>query len=341
MKNNCSIKKSVLRYEAVHYSDDNLFIAHKADKITYIKDGEKSVITMPDQVSGFKKPFMRFRKARRLLRLDKAMISFSENGLLMVRFGEIWLYSFSDNGWTRSAQKLNCRNPMYNALLRLDGKTFYIGEYGNSNGIGKRILKSVDGGLNWECVYQFETDEIRHIHALLWDEFEEKIWIFTGDADKECRVLKADKDFENVREVGSGSQEWRACHAVFKEDSVHWIMDSPIKEVRHIRYDRVSGEIKAGESFAGPVWFAGEYGNSVLAASAQEIGPSHTDKKLHLYKTDDLIHWEEIAAFSHDGWPKKYFRFGTMTFAKGTKPFVFCEGVRGYDGKTIELKLNS
>ena len=340
MKNNNVIEK-VMPYEMVHYADDNLFIAHKANKITYIKSGEKRVITMPKQLSGLKELFMKFRKTRRLFRLDKAMITFTDGTLLMVRFGEIWIYSLKDNEWNLSKQKINCRNPMYNALLKLDEKTFYIGEYGNPSDKGKRILKSTDGGLSWETVFRFKPDEIRHIHALLWDEFEGKIWIFTGDSDNESRVLKTDRDFTYVETVGFGSQEWRACHAIFRENAVHWLMDSPLSEVRHIIYDRKTKKISLNESFAGPVWFAYEYDNNVFAASAQEIGPSHKDKKLHLYKTKDLEHWDEVAVFSHDGWPKGYFRFGTITFTKGSIPMIFCEGVRGYDGKTVKLRTNA
>jgi hypothetical protein len=48
--------------------------------------------------------------------------------------------------------------------------------------------------------------------------------------------------------------------------------------------------------------------------------------------------WEEIYSFFHDGWPKRFFRFGTMTFAHGTLPIISCEGVKGIDGKSIIYK---
>lgn len=329
-----SIVTEVLDYEMVHWNEDNLFIAHKANKITYIKNGEKRALHCPTDSLGWKKFFMPFRKARRALRIDKTIIIPSRTGFVAVRNRHIYIYNEKLNSWSESKTKLNCRNPMYNAILEVNG-ILYIGEYGNPNGIGKRILMSKDDGLTWTCVHQFKPDEIRHIHALLWDDYEKKIWIFTGDFDPEPQVYKADKDFKCLEHVGGGTQQWRACHAIFSEKYVDWIMDCPLEEVHHIRLNRETGEISIGQSFAGPVWYARDYKGVAYAASAQEVGPSHIDKKLHFYKSTNYEHWTEMGTFNHDGWPKGYFRYGIMTAVRGNKPMFSCEGVRHYDGKTI------
>lgn len=333
-----STKEYVLNYEMVHYASDTLFIAHRADRIIYQKNREIKVIKMPSQVRGWKKIFMPFRKARRLFRLDKAMILPTEYGFIMARLGQIWMYNDKSDKWQKSKQELNCRNPMYNAFLRLDSGELFLGEYGNPNGIAKRILKSFDGGLTWRTVYQFKPDEIRHIHCLAWDEYEQKIWIFTGDSDVESKVMITNAEFSSIEVVGTGSQEWRACHAIFTEKTVEWIMDSPIKEVYHIKYERESKQISVGQSFPGPVWFARQFDGVVIAATAQEIGSSHKDKDIHVYESHDLKQWTEIIRWKHDGWPKRYFRFGTITVCRGEKKMLSCEGVKGLDGKTIELK---
>lgn len=326
----------VLDYEMVHWNDGNLFIAHKANKITYIKYGKKQIIEIPADSLGWKKWFMPFRKVRRLLRIDKTMIIPNRIGFVAVRNSYIYVYDIKKQTWVISNTRLNCRNPMYNAILNVDG-ILYIGEYGNPNGIGKRILMSTDDGFTWKCVHQFKPDEIRHIHALEWDPFEEKIWIFTGDFNPEPQVFKADKHFHTLERVGGGTQSWRACHAIFSEKYVDWIMDCPLEDVHHIRLDRKTKQIEICETFDGPVWFARRYGEWIYAASAQEVGPSHKDKLLHVYKSKDAKRWNEIATFRHDGWPKGYFRFGVMTAARGKAPLFSCEGLKGYDGKTLKL----
>ena len=326
----------VLDFEMVHWADYDLFIAHKANEITYKKQNDMRIISMPTDCLGWKKIFMPIRKVRRLLRLDKVIITPVSSGFILIRFGNVYTYNIKDNQWFNVNILLNCRNPMYNGLLN-SSAGIYIGEYGNSNGIGKRIFRSIDEGESWQCVYQFKADSIRHIHCLGWDQFEKKIWVFTGDNDEDCRVLKAEPDFSVVEEIGSGSQKWRACHAIFREHTVEWFMDSPLEEVHYMKYHRRNGEIETGQVVAGPIWFAKEYGEFALAASVQETGLSHKDKLLHLYKSTDFINWNDIATFEHDGWPKSYFRFGTMTFAHGSKVMISCEGVKGLDGKTIRL----
>ena len=104
-----------------------------------------------------------------------------------------------------------------------------------------------------------------------------------------------------------------------------------------MKYHRKAGSLETGQAVAGPVWFAREYAGFALAASAQEIGPSHKDKLLHLYDSTDHTNWREIATFRHDGWPKGYFRFGTMTFAHGDQVMISCEAVKGLDGKTMRI----
>lgn len=326
----------VLNYEIVHWNEDNLFIAHKANMITYIKNGQEKCISIPAESLGWKRLFMPIRKARRALRIDKTMIVPTRTGFIAVRNGHIFLYNDKTDTWSESETILNCRNPMYDAILNVEG-TLYIGEYGNPNGIGKRILMSKNDGVTWTCVHQFTPDEIRHIHALLWDKYEEKIWLFTGDFNPEPQVFKADKDFKSFERVGGGTQHWRACHAIFSEKYVDWMMDCPLEEVHHVRLDRATGQISVGQSFAGPVWFARQYGEWAYAASAQEIGPSHKDEKMHIYRSKDMENWEEIGAFDYDGWPKRYFRFGIITTARGKDPMLCCEGVKHYDGKTIVI----
>jgi len=332
----------VLDYEMVHYADDNLFIAHKANIITYVKNGNVEKIRMPKQVKGIKSILMFFRKTRRLFRLDKAMIQPIDNGFVMVRYGHVWTYK--NKQWIKSDQIINGRNPMYNGFLNLDNQQLYIAEYGKPTNIGKRVFRSIDDGYTWQCVYQFDSEEIRHIHCLMWDPFEEKIWIGTGDSDEESRILKADKDFKKVEQIGTGNQHFRTCHFIFKEDFVEWFMDSPLEDVFHVVLDRKTNTVIKKELLDGPIWYAKVLVNEIVVlASTQEIGPSHKDKLIHLYAIvkGKLV---DICQYEHDGWPKGYFRFGSICFARGVmfdnSFYISFEGAKGLDGKSALCKLS-
>ncbi len=334
---------SVEDYEMVHLNTPVLFIAHKGDVITYIKDGINYKIKMPRQIPGILRGAMCFRKLRRLFRLDKAVIMETDGNLVLFRQHEIWRYSFLNGEWNKADIRLDCRNPMYNGVLRIQNGDLYVGEYGSFSKEGKKIYKSMDNGATWACIYTFQPEEIRHIHCLAWDNYENMIWVFTGDKDSESKVLCFDMDFKVVEVVACGSQKCRSCHVMFSKDSVDWIMDSPNEMVRHVKLDRKSRRIKILDSFAGPVWFAQKLSDDcAVAASVQEIGVSHTDNKLHIYASCNMSHWEEVADFQYDGWPKGYFRYGTMTFARGNSCesiYVSCEGVKKYDGKSLLCRL--
>ncbi len=337
---------SVENFEMVHYYTSDLFIAHKANKITFRKGNRVQTIKMPGKSSIVENAALKSRKARRLLRLDKAMILYTGNSLLLFRAKEIWRYTFDIGSWEKCDIVLNCRNPMYNGILQTPDGGIFFGEYGNPTGEGKRIFKSSDNGLTWKCVYTFKPDEIRHIHCLSWDPYKEKIWVLTGDSDNECKILCCNTEFTDIEIIGQGKQVYRACHVMFSENTVDWVMDSPLETVKHVKYDRKTGTISLHDTFAGPVWFAARLDDgTAVAASAQEIGPSHIDRKLHLYASSDMEAWTEIASFKHDGWPKRYFRFGTICISKGNMCtagfYMSCEGVKGLDGKSVFCRIDA
>lgn len=333
------IIEKILDYEMIHFASDKLFIASRGNKIFY----NKKVIEIPEKLSWVKKTMMHFRKTRRLFRLDKNIVYPVEKNLIVIRNGRVLYYNGETEEFTE-VLKINCRNPMYLGITETDDGTLLLGEYGNPSNKGKRVFKSDDGGRSWSCVYTFDKDDIRHIHCITWDPYEKKVWIFTGDFNGECKVMCTDKSFKDIKNIGDGGQRYRTCHAIFNENYVDWIMDSPLEIVKHIRYDRKTSEITEGDEFAGPVWFAKKLQNGItVAASIQEVGPSHKDKLLHMYASKDMKKWKELKNFKHDGWPKRYFRFGTICFARGNFEdnsfYVFCEGVKGLDGKAALCRV--
>ena len=157
-------------------------------------------------------------------------------------------------------------------------------------------------------------------------------------------MLCANKDFKDVEWIGDGSQYDRAINPFFEKDSVHWIMDSPLKEVHHVRLDRQTRQIEIKQTFPGPVWYSKKLNDGYyLAATAQEKGPSHKDEYLHFMVSKDLEQWEDIAQFKSDKLPKGFFKFGVITFADGKQTskdfFMFFEAVKGYDGKSCLCQL--
>ena len=184
------------------------------------------------------------------------------------------------------------------------------------------------------------------MHGCRFDPYEERVWVFTGDFENECRVLCADMQFQHVESIGDGQQSYRACNAFFEPDSVHWIMDSQLEPSHHVRLDRASRTIERGQEFPGPVWYSKKLSDGFyLAATAQELGPGVKDGYAHLMVSRDLESWEDVRQFEHDGLPKRFFKSGVIGFADGvqdsTSFYLFAEAIRGLDGKTARCSLEA
>lgn len=135
-----------------------------------------------------------------------------------------WVYRSSDGGrnWHRCLQ-LAASSPPFgvlpSAICAHDGRVF-LGEYPGDGSEPAHLYRSDDGGRTWTAE---RLDEVRHIHSVTVDPYDESIWLTTGDRDVECRLIRRhDGDMEVI---GGGSQDWRAVEPTFTRDGVLWGVD--------------------------------------------------------------------------------------------------------------------
>ena len=58
------------------------------------------------------------------------------------------------------------------------------------------IYLSTDQGAHWEVAHTFPKGSIRHVHNIVYDEWENCLWVLTGDRGSECCILRASCDFK-------------------------------------------------------------------------------------------------------------------------------------------------
>jgi len=337
--------KSKLNKEIVHYASDDLVISSRYNKIFIHMNREEEVIQLPGD--GWRGLSGRFRLTRRASRLDKCNVFLVKEGLVIIRQGLVYHYDLKDKVLKLTLKLKNCRNILHQALCQTDEGDLFFGEYGNNP--GREIVlvyRSQDSGLSWQKIYSFPAGRIKHVHGCYWDPFEKKVWIFTGDFAGECYAINADPDFRDVEWIGNGQQVYRLCNAFFEENAIHWIMDSQLEDSYHIKMDRETRLIEKLTLFPGPVWYIKQLKDGFyLAATAQEIGPGVHDRLSHLMATRDLVHWEDIHQFRHDGLPKRLFKFGVVGFADGDQTsqgfYIFGEALRGLDGRSILCQIEA
>ena len=119
-----------------------------------------------------------------------------------------------------------------------DGRAYWGEYFDNPQRAEVHIYVSTDRGLSWDVAYTFPQGAIRHVHNIVYDEWENCLWVLTGDNASECRILKASCDLRSVEEVVSGNQQARAAAFVPTRDALFFSSDTPFEANHVYRLDR-------------------------------------------------------------------------------------------------------
>ena len=159
----------------------------------------------------------------------------------------------------------------------------------------------------------------------------------TGDRDSECLLYKSTDSGDNWKQVGGGSQLWRAVGLAFRPEAVYWGTDAGWTAGTHpnyvMRLDRKTGELERVLEVQGPC-----HGNAtlrdstLLVSTGVERGENEKDGYAHLWASRDGITWEELIRFKKDIW-FRILQFGVIRFPVGLEncdALVFtCMGLVG------------
>jgi hypothetical protein len=114
------------------------------------------------------------------------------------------------------------RGLMAFGLARAADGTLYFAEYVTESGDHSTgVWRSRDAGEQWELAFEFESGQVRHIHAVHCDG-DGSVWIGTGDRDEHCFIGRSTNGGSTFEWVGHGAQIHRTCAFVGFDDVVLW-----------------------------------------------------------------------------------------------------------------------
>src|SRR4030042_3277356 len=87
------------------------------------------------------------------------------------------------------------------------------------------------------------SDDIRHIHNVIWDRFDGGYWVMVGDFDKQPGIGKLFADFKNLKCLRRGDQEARAVGVIVEKDCLYYGTDSELCQNYIVRMDKKTGQI--------------------------------------------------------------------------------------------------
>lgn len=203
---------------------------------------------------------------------------------------------------------------------------------------------------NWRIFYRFPAEAIRHIHAVQFDPFWEKVWIATGDWDRESMIGYFDgpANHPELSVVTSGGQASRAVSLMFSPGFVYWGSDAgkdTQESMNYIyRWSRREGKVERVAAVGGPVYYSTvDSRGRLYVSTAVEGSPSEKDSYAHIWMSGNGTDWVELFRLRKDYYPRiagiPLFGNGVLSFPHGKVPdgklYVVGHGVQGSPGTWV------
>ena len=202
----------------------------------------------------------------------------------------------------------------------------YWGEYfDNANRDEVHIYSSDDKGETWHIAYTFGKREIRHIHNIVHDPWQNCLWILTGDYGDECRILRASCDLSQVETVMKGNQQARAVAAVPTEDALYFSSDTPLESNHIYRLDHEQNLTQVAAISSSSIYGC-RVGTRVFFSTMVEPSKANPDRSIRVYGADitNPGAWQALLEWRKDSLPMVLFQYGNAFLPDGqnTSPFL-------------------
>jgi len=197
-----------------------------------------------------------------------------------------------------------------------DGRLYWGEYFDNQRREEVHIYTSADHGQSWNVAYTFPRGAIRHVHNIVYDEWENCLWVLTGDNGLECRILKASCDFRTVEVVLSGNQQARAVAFVPTRDALYFSSDTPF-EANHIYCLDRRGKLQKLTGISSSSIYGCRVGNAIFFSTMIEPTSVNRDHNARLYGSVDGASWHNPLSWCKDMLPKSLFQFGNVFLPDG------------------------
>ncbi|HEV7219565.1 MAG TPA: hypothetical protein VGN39_11880 [Terriglobales bacterium] len=193
----------------------------------------------------------------------------------------------------------------------------YWGEYfDNPERAEVHVYASTDCGDSWQVAYTFPKGAIRHVHNIVYDPWQNCLWILTGDNGNECRILRASCEFADVETVLSGNQQARAVAAVPSEQGLYFSSDTPLEKNFIYRLNRDCSLATLAELNSSSIYGC-RAGNTIFFSTMVEPSTVNLDRVASVYGSHDRNDWPRKLEWKKDRWPMRFFQYGNAVLPDG------------------------
>jgi len=197
-----------------------------------------------------------------------------------------------------------------------NGKVYWGEYFDNRDRAEVHIYASEDRGESWHVAYTFPRGAIRHVHNIVYDRWQDCLWILTGDNGSECEVLRASCDLCSLEAVLSGNQQARAVAAIPMPDALYLSTDTPLEENHILRVVR-TGAVDKLTSLPSSSIYGCRVGEAIFFSTMAEPSAVNRSREVQLVGSADRHNWEVLARWRKDRWPMRYFQYGNLLLPDG------------------------
>jgi hypothetical protein len=212
--------------------------------------------------------------------------------------------------------------PMSRGICESPSGATFVAEYAqNPDRDPVRIFRT-DNLEAFDVAWEFEPKQIRHVHALVPDpETESRIWVLTGDYERESGFFFTEDEFESLHCFMSGDQESRATDLIISDGWLYWGMDSEVQTSFIMRTSKDNPQKRERlYELPGPTYYMlRNRAGGIYLGTTVEPGPSVRDDFGRLIRCTRDGQWEEVLRRRSDRIPQ----YGIFSFPKGILPENF------------------
>ena len=201
-------------------------------------------------------------------------------------------------------------------ITQIPNGTLLWGEYfDNPSREEVHIYTSADEGSTWNVAYTFAKGEIRHVHNIVHDPWQNCLWILTGDDGDECRIIRASYDFREMGTVLKGNQQARSVACVPTQSGLYFATDTPTETNAIYHLD------SKGLRCLAPLTSSSICGCRVAAdiffSTMVEPSSENPDQYVRLFGAREGQDWQSLLAWKKDRWSMRFFQYGNAFLPGG------------------------
>lgn len=261
----------------------------------------------------------RFRCVDRVVKHGILQVQKTQHGFLIAT-GHAWWYLAG--GRLQPVEPGSATRPMNRGICESVTGQVYIADYTlNPRRCPVRVFR-LTAGLCFETAWEFPAGAVRHIHALIPDpEAAGRIWVLTGDRDRECGLWHTDDDFLSLHSFLAAGQESRATDLIFHQGQIYWGMDAPDEPPFVLRAPRKDpGRRVRLFELPGPAYYMTQNAaGGFYVGTTVEPGRAVRDDRAHLLRFAVDGGGETLLSCAKDWAPQH----GIFSFPRGVLPADF------------------